>query len=136
MVHSKEMANIIPERLRALRKEARETQQDLAVVIDKDRSFISLFEAGTHDPSLEDVVKIARHYGVSPDYLTGWSARRLPLDSEQAGHQLDERTLAATLRRVLREINGAADLPRIKGPIASRRRKALRSPRENDDTTQ
>lgn len=127
------MANIIPERLKALRITQKEAQADLAAVIEKDRAMISNFERGTHDPTVEDLVKIARHYNVSPDYLLGWSNVRLPLQEQQASHQFDERALTTAMRRVLNEAGSPVELLRLKGTVPDRRRETKARSRKSDD---
>ena len=124
------MAHIVPQRLRALRREANEVQEDLAAVIEKDRAMISNFERGLLDPMLDDLVKIARHYNVSPDYLLGWSDVRLPVKGQQAGHHIDEGTLLTAVRRALSEVNGPPDLLRLEGPTSGAKRTR---PRKGDD---
>jgi transcriptional regulator with XRE-family HTH domain len=124
------MAHMVPHRLKALRKEANEVQEDLAAVIEKDRAMISNFERGLIDPMLDDLIKIARHYKVSPDYLLGWSDARLPVKGEQPGNQLDERALEAAFRRVLRESGGGLQPARRKRAGAANTPKRAREPND------
>lgn len=99
------MAFIVTERLRRLRRERKEVQADLAAVIERDRSLVTLLENGKAAPSLDVLDAIARHYGVSPDYLLGWSDERLPVSrqGEQALEGPDERALVAAFRRLPHE---------------------------------
>ncbi len=59
------------QRLRAIRKAAKEKQEDLAVVIDVQKSQISEMENGKKTTTVEKVALICEHYGVSADYLLG-----------------------------------------------------------------
>ena len=60
------------QRLRAIRKAAKEKQEDLAVVIDVQKSQISEMENGKKKTTVEKVALIFEHYGVSADYLVGF----------------------------------------------------------------
>lgn len=57
------------ERLRALRKEKKETQVQVAKVIGiTDRQY-QRFEAGENLPGFENLYSLADHFGVTLDYL-------------------------------------------------------------------
>jgi transcriptional regulator with XRE-family HTH domain len=55
----------MPSSLRRLRKQARLTQADLAVLTDKTEAAISRFESGERRPAPDTVVRLARALGVS-----------------------------------------------------------------------
>jgi transcriptional regulator with XRE-family HTH domain len=59
------------ERLRELRKSKKITQEELAEVLNIQKSTISLYETGKSDPSDEVKNKIARYFKISLDYLAG-----------------------------------------------------------------
>lgn len=63
-------------RLKELRLECGETQKDLAKAIEVGRTTISEYESGKIVPKQEGLLKIANHYNVSVDYLTGVSNER------------------------------------------------------------
>ena len=63
------MNNGISDKLKALRKAKRLTQQDVADAIGLQRSTISNYEIGRRSPSLHDLQRIAAYYGVSLDYF-------------------------------------------------------------------
>lgn len=63
-------------RLIALRKEKGLTQEDLAKVIQKKRSTVSGYETEGKEPDLETVCVLASYFGVSTDYLLGFSSER------------------------------------------------------------
>lgn len=59
------------QRLKSVRKAAKEKQEDLAKVIDVSKSQISEMENGNNSTTVEKVALICEHYGVSADYLLG-----------------------------------------------------------------
>ena len=62
-----------PKRLKELRLNAGLTQKDLAKAIEVGRTTISEYESGKIVPKQEGLLKIANHFNVSVDYLTGVS---------------------------------------------------------------
>ena len=58
-------------RLKALRKEKRLTQKQLASMIGVQHSVISFYEVGDRIPSVEIIIKLAAVLHVSADYLLG-----------------------------------------------------------------
>ena len=60
-------------RLKELRLEAGLTQKDLAKAIEVGRTTISEYESGKIVPKQEGLLKLANHFNVSVDYLTGVS---------------------------------------------------------------
>lgn len=58
-------------RIRALRKERRETQQSLAALLGVSANQISEMEKGTKTTSLPRLCLLCDHFGVSADYLLG-----------------------------------------------------------------
>ncbi len=63
-------------RLISLRKERDMTQEDLARLIQKKRSTVSGYETEGKEPDLETVCFLAQYFGVSTDYLLGYSDER------------------------------------------------------------
>lgn len=64
------------ERMRALRKERKETQIQVAQAIGiTDRQY-QRFEAGEQKPGFDNLCALADHFGVSMDYLAGRTDRR------------------------------------------------------------
>ena len=59
------------QRLRALRKENKETQDHLAEVLGVRKTQISEMENGNRTTTLEKLALICEHYGISADYLLG-----------------------------------------------------------------
>ena len=64
------------ERLRALRKEKKETQVQTAKAIGVTDRQYQRFEAGENLPGFENLCALADHFGVSLDYLAGRTDRR------------------------------------------------------------
>ena len=62
-----------PKRLKELRLANGLTQKDLANAIEVGRTTISEYESGKIVPKQEGLLKIANHFNVSVDYLTGVS---------------------------------------------------------------
>ena len=61
------------ERLRELRKEQGETQKQVAAAIGIGERPYQYLESGEHRPSLDTLIALADHFGVSLDYLAGFS---------------------------------------------------------------
>ena len=62
------MIILIGERLRNLRREKGIRQEDLAAVIDVEKSSVSLYETDRNDPNDKAKVEIAKHFNISLDY--------------------------------------------------------------------
>ena len=65
------------ERLRDLRTNRKMSQKDLAVRISIAKSAISFYESDERFPSYEMLIKIARIFNVTTDYLLGIERNRL-----------------------------------------------------------
>ena len=59
------------QRLKSVRKAAKENQEVLAAVINVTKSQISEMESGKKTTTVEKVALICEHYGISSDYLLG-----------------------------------------------------------------
>lgn len=64
------------DRLITLRKERGLTQEDMAKLIHKKRSTISGYETADKEPDFDTVCFLAQYFGVSTDYLLGFSDER------------------------------------------------------------
>lgn len=60
---------MIGERIKELRKENEITQEELAKNIDVSTSMVGMYETNARKPSYEVLIKIAKYFGVSTDYL-------------------------------------------------------------------
>ena len=70
------MEIILKERIRELRKEECETQVQVAEALGIAEQHYQKYERGASLPNLENVWKLADHFGVSIDYLVGRSEER------------------------------------------------------------
>ncbi|MDY3988620.1 MAG: helix-turn-helix transcriptional regulator [Massilioclostridium sp.] len=62
---------IISQRLKDLRSDADLNQQDVADAVNVTQSSISNYELGVNLPDLDVVIKLAKFFNVSSDYLLG-----------------------------------------------------------------
>ena len=60
-------------RIKELRRKNKETQDDLAKLLDVGKSHISEMERGNRTTTAEKIALICEHYKVSADYLLGLS---------------------------------------------------------------
>lgn len=65
------MENIFGQRLRELRQESGVGQVELSKSLGVSKGIISLWENGLREPSMSNLIAIARYFGVSIDYLVG-----------------------------------------------------------------
>ena len=63
------MQNKVGHRIRHLRKKAGFNQTDLAKLINVGRTTIVSWETGKRSPGIEEIVLLAKHFGVSTDDL-------------------------------------------------------------------
>ncbi|WFD09774.1 helix-turn-helix domain-containing protein [Tepidibacter hydrothermalis] len=78
------------ERMKQLRKEKGLTQEELAVIISKNRSTIAGYETERKEPDHDTLKKIADYFEVSIDYLLGQSDIKTTTNIEtKAYHNLD-----------------------------------------------
>lgn len=64
------------ERMRALRKECKETQVQVAVAVGMTERQYQRFEAGEQKPGFDNLWVLADHFHVSVDYLMGRTDQR------------------------------------------------------------
>ena len=69
------------DRLISLRNERRLTQEEMANIIHKKRPTVSGYETGGKEPEFETVCFLAQYFGVSTDYLLGFSDERNHVES-------------------------------------------------------
>ena len=58
-------------RLKELRERKNVTQQEVADALDMERSLYARYEYGTRTPPIDNLIKLAKYYGVTTDYLLG-----------------------------------------------------------------
>jgi len=92
-------------RLISLRKERGLTQEDMAKVIQKKRSTVSGYETEGKEPDLETVCVLAKYFGVSTDYLLGYSDERTHTESvfynDKVNFERHFKSMPADLRPVV-----------------------------------
>ena len=84
---------MIGEKLRNLRKNSGITQADLAKQIGLSPSAIGMYEQGRREPDSETLVKLAKKFKVSVDYLVG-------VEQTRKFEKIDE--LAKKIEKILR----------------------------------
>ena len=67
------------ERLKLLRKELKKTQTDIANVLGITVSAYGNYELGQREPDNANLIKLAKYFGVSTDYLLGSSETTAPI---------------------------------------------------------
>lgn len=67
-------------RLRELRKERKETQEEIGRLMGLKRSTFSAYERGVIVPPMDNITYLSKHFGVSVDYLMGKVNYRNPLN--------------------------------------------------------
>jgi transcriptional regulator with XRE-family HTH domain len=78
------------ERLRYLRTEANLSQKELAEALGMSFSTISDYERGYKtDPYMSTLVKLAKHFNVSIDYMAGQSEERFTNAEQRLKHDVD-----------------------------------------------
>ena len=65
------MTNKFNEKLKELRNELKLLQKQLASDLGVTQACIGKWETGDREPSLDDLIKIAKYFNVTTDYLLG-----------------------------------------------------------------
>lgn len=66
-----EEKNILAERITELRKNNNYTQEDISVYLNCNRATVANYESGKRQPDYNTLIKLAKKYDVSTDYLLG-----------------------------------------------------------------
>ena len=74
-------------RLRKARKQAKETQKDLAALLRVSSNQIGEMENGRGATTLPKLAQLCEHYNISADYLLGLTDEPRPLREEGAGRE-------------------------------------------------
>lgn len=67
-------------RLKDLREDARQTQKDIAKILNTTYQYYSAYERGIRDIPLHRVKKLALYYKVSIDYIAGITNNKKPIE--------------------------------------------------------
>lgn len=70
--HAEHAVEQLPHKLKAARKAAKLTQDELVALAEFSPVALSKFERGINSPSFGNLVAICHALDVSPNYLTGW----------------------------------------------------------------
>ena len=70
--HAEHATEQLPQRLKAARKAAKITQDQLVTLAEFSPVALSKFERGVNSPSFSNLVAICHALNVSPNFLTGW----------------------------------------------------------------
>lgn len=96
---------VFSSRLASLRKERGMTQEELAKALNKKRSTYSGYETEGKEPDLETVCILAKYFGVSTDYLLGYSNERNHIEqvfyNDTVNFQRHFKNMPAELRPVV-----------------------------------
>ena len=64
------------QRLKELRTEQGRTQQEIADVLNTERGYYNKYEKGKHPLPIEHLIKLAKFYNVTTDYILGLSDKK------------------------------------------------------------
>ena len=99
-------------RLKVLRKEKNINQQKLAMIFQISQASISKYEIGLAEPDIEMIIRMAKYFNVSTDYILGYSDIRNTLSKrdltdEEIDHLLSYKKLLPEQReKVIAYIQG------------------------------
>ena len=77
-------------RLKELREQKKESQHELAMILNISQTIISRYEKGQACPNINTLIAIAKHYNVSVDYLIELSNDKLPYTKSNLTKQEQE----------------------------------------------
>ena len=86
--HAEHATEQLPVRLKAARKAAKITQDELVALADFSPVALSKFERGINSPSFANFVAICHALEVSPNYMTGWDQQNTNGDASSSKQQL------------------------------------------------
>ena len=64
------------DRIRELREDSDASQAEIAAILQTTQQVYSRYEKGINEIPLHHLITLARHYGVSMDYITGESDKK------------------------------------------------------------
>lgn len=89
------------DRLREIRKKNNISQAKLGEFLNYRYSTISNYESGRNEPSYDDLIKIAKFFDVSADYLLGLTARKKYIEPEVVMAKVKE--MESTTKTLLKQ---------------------------------
>lgn len=63
------------ESLKAIRKERKKNQKEIATELQVSQALVSAWELGVNKPDIDNLFKLARYYQVSLDYLVSFTPK-------------------------------------------------------------
>lgn len=93
--HAEQATKQLPQRLKAARKAAGITQDQLVAMAEFSPVALSKFERGINSPSFNNFVAICYALEISPNYLTGWGEGDAPESAEHKQLLLNQLLLKA-----------------------------------------
>ncbi|MBR1494305.1 MAG: helix-turn-helix transcriptional regulator [Acidaminococcaceae bacterium] len=66
-----EYAKVFALKFRQLRTDCKKTQDEIAEILDVTQQTVQIWEKGEHTPKIATLVKVARHFNVTVDWLLG-----------------------------------------------------------------
>lgn len=109
-------------RIHELRVASGMTMRDAAKALDLPYTTYVNYEKGAREPSSETLIKIARFYQVSIDYLIGHSA-----DAASSLTLRDRRDIAKDLEKLLAQLDSGDDLMFDGDPMSDEARDSIRA---------
>ena len=70
------------ERIRKIRIEHGETQQEIAALLETSQQAYLKYEKGVNEMPIRRITKLCRHYNLSADYLLGLTDEPRPLEEK------------------------------------------------------
>lgn len=96
---------MLGEKIAALRREQKLRQEDLSQLLGVSRQTISNYEKGVRDPDSEMLIKIAKFFNVSTDYLLDLTDDRSHHHRVQEDHPAFEHAWAERLLFLLKKLD-------------------------------
>ena len=125
------MQTLLPGRLKALRYECNETQQDVAEFLNVQRATYSAYERGNILPPYDKIKKLADYFDVSVDYLMGETNFRKP-EKPKGSADVDLLNINNAVRLMLDELSDSSAPVNVDGvPLDSLARDMLKNALQN-----
>lgn len=120
-------------RIRELRTKSGMSQADLARAIGVSTSAIGMYEQGRREPDTSAILKFARFFNVSVDYLLGASDVSAPFDVERIAANVAKNLMDQPALMFNAEIYTERELTELQAIIENSVRKALLEKLSNAD---
>lgn len=71
------------DRIRKIRIQHKETQQELAMLLETSQQAYFKYEKGINEMPIQRIIKLCQHYNLSADYILGLTDEPRPLDAKK-----------------------------------------------------